>query len=80
MLSRFTTFLSGTGQPARAASLYQQRLAVYQRELGEPEHSFVDTDPRYALIATECDAAPRVLECRPEVEEAIELCRFWFGG
>jgi hypothetical protein len=35
-----------------------------------------EVDPRYALIATECDAAHRVLECRPEVEEAIELCRF----
>ena len=39
-----------------------------------------EVDSRYALIATERDAAPRVSECRPEVDEAIELCSFWFGG
>jgi hypothetical protein len=39
-----------------------------------------EVDSRYALIAIERDAAPRVSECRPELDEAIELCRFWFGG
>jgi hypothetical protein len=47
-----------------------------------PTHATVagEVDSRYALIATERDAAPRVSECRPEVDEAIELCSFWFGG
>jgi hypothetical protein len=32
-----------------------------------------EVDSRYALIAIERDAAPRVSECRPEIDEAIEL-------
>ena len=44
-----------------------------------PTHASVvgEVDSRHALVATECDAAPRVLECGPE---AIDLCNFWFGG
>src|SRR6266849_6634073 len=35
-----------------------------------------EVDSRNALIATGGDAAPRVSECRPEIDEAIELCSF----
>jgi hypothetical protein len=47
-----------------------------------PTHASVAgaVDSRYARIAAERDAAPRVSECRPEIDEAIELCSFWFGG
>ena len=31
-----------------------------------------EVDSRYALIAIERDAAPRVSECRPEIDEEIE--------
>lgn len=43
MLSRLTRFLSGSSESAQAASSYQQRLAIYERELGEPAHSLADT-------------------------------------
>ncbi|MBR0824310.1 suppressor of fused domain protein [Bradyrhizobium manausense] len=43
MLSRLTRFLSGSSEPTQSANSYQQRLAIYEQELGEPEHSFADT-------------------------------------
>jgi hypothetical protein len=41
-----------------------------------PTHASVagEFDSRYARIAAERDAAPRASECRPEIDEAIELC------
>src|SRR5712671_3455330 len=51
-------------------------------ELGfAPIHTSVAGElySRYARIAAERDAAPRASECRPEIDEAIELCSFWFG-
>ncbi|WP_249151691.1 hypothetical protein [Bradyrhizobium liaoningense] len=42
MLSRLTRFLSGSSEPAQAADFYQQRLAIYEQELDQPEHSFAD--------------------------------------
>jgi hypothetical protein len=37
-----------------------------------------EVDSRYARIAAERDAAPRASECRPKIDEAIELCSFWW--
>jgi hypothetical protein len=43
-----------------------------------PNHASVagEVDSRSALIATGRDAAPRVSECRPEIDEAIERAAF----
>lgn len=42
MLSRLTRLLSGSSESTRSANAYQQRLAIYEQELDEPEHSFTD--------------------------------------
>ncbi|WP_441234747.1 suppressor of fused domain protein [Bradyrhizobium sp. 930_D9_N1_4] len=42
MLSRLAKFMSRSNGPSDAADLYQQRLAIYENELGEPEYSFKD--------------------------------------
>lgn len=44
MLSRLAKFVSGSNRPA--PDLYRQRLAIYESELGEPEHTFTDNAER----------------------------------
>jgi hypothetical protein len=44
MLSRLKTLMSGA--PSPAANTHQRRLAVYQRELDEPEYTFRDPGDR----------------------------------
>ncbi|MBR0817250.1 suppressor of fused domain protein [Bradyrhizobium liaoningense] len=46
MLSRLTKLVSGSGRPSHAADFYQQRLAIYESELDEPEYSFRDSAER----------------------------------
>jgi hypothetical protein len=46
MLSRLAKLLSGSAEPSHAADLYRQRLAIYESELGEPEHTFTDNAER----------------------------------
>ncbi|MET4169276.1 hypothetical protein ABIB99_000350 [Bradyrhizobium sp. LA6.1] len=46
MLSRLAKLMSGSSRPSRAADLYQQRLAIYESELDEPEYSFTDSAER----------------------------------
>lgn len=46
MLSRLAKFVSGSNLPSPGSDLYQQRLAIYERELGEPEHTFTDNAER----------------------------------
>jgi len=46
MLSRLAKLVSGSSAPSPAADLYRHRLAIYESELGEPEHSFTDSAER----------------------------------
>ncbi|MBR0845648.1 suppressor of fused domain protein [Bradyrhizobium liaoningense] len=46
MLSRLAKLMSGSREPSHPADLYQQRLASYESELGEPEHTFTDNTER----------------------------------
>src|SRR6266851_371434 len=66
---------SPCARPPSSGTVYSFVLAA----LGfAPTHVSVagEVDSRNALIATGGDAAPRVSECRPEIDEAIELCSF----
>ena len=46
MFSRLAKLMSGASAPSQAADLYRHRLAIYESELGEPEHSFTDSAER----------------------------------
>ncbi|PPQ16084.1 Suppressor of fused protein (SUFU) [Bradyrhizobium sp. AC87j1] len=46
MFSRLAKLVSGSNGPSPAADFYLQRLAIYESELGEPEHSFTDSAER----------------------------------
>ncbi|TFV79959.1 suppressor of fused domain protein [Bradyrhizobium frederickii] len=46
MLSRPAKLVSGSTDPSPAVDLYRHRLAIYESELGEPEHSFTDSAER----------------------------------
>jgi len=46
MFSRLAKLMSGSSEPSQAADLYRHRLAIYESELGEPEHSFTDSAER----------------------------------
>ena len=46
MFSRLAKLMSGSSEPVQPADPYQQRLAIYESELGEPEHSFRDSAQR----------------------------------
>ncbi|WP_439363811.1 suppressor of fused domain protein [Bradyrhizobium sp. DASA03005] len=46
MLSRLAKFVSGSNRPSPGSYLYRQRLAIYESELGEPEHTFADSAER----------------------------------
>lgn len=46
MFSRLARLVSGAGVPSSATDLHRQRLAIYESELSEPEHSFTDSAER----------------------------------
>jgi len=71
MPSRFRQILSDSGQPVQAASLYQQRLAIYEQELGEAVHSFADSaDHRIDIHAFGRDFVP---DCEEGSDEGYVL-------
>ena len=71
MLSHLAKFMSGTGRPSGAADLYQQRLAIYERELDEPERTFADSaERRIDIHAFGRDFVP---ECQEGSDEGYVL-------
>ncbi|UPT90569.1 suppressor of fused domain protein [Bradyrhizobium barranii subsp. apii] len=46
MFSRLAKLMSGSSEPLPETDFYRHRLAIYESELGEPEHSFTDSAER----------------------------------
>ncbi|UEM15698.1 suppressor of fused domain protein [Bradyrhizobium barranii subsp. barranii] len=46
MFSRLATLMSDSSEPLPETDFYRHRLAIYESELGEPEHSFTDSAER----------------------------------
>jgi hypothetical protein len=71
MFSRLAKLMSGSNRPSQPANLYQQRLTIYESELGEPEHSFTDTaERRIDIYAFGRDFVP---ECEEGSDEGYVL-------
>ncbi|MBR0905098.1 suppressor of fused domain protein [Bradyrhizobium liaoningense] len=71
MLSRLAKFVSGSSGPSPATDLYRHRLAVYERELDEPERTFTDgAERRIDIHAFGRDFVP---ECREGSDEGYVL-------
>ena len=71
MFSRLAKLMSGSNRPSQPANLYQQRLSIYESELGEPEHSFTDTaEWRIDIHAFGRDFVP---ECEEGSDEGYVL-------
>ena len=71
MFSRLAKLMSGSNRPSQPANLYQQRLSIYESELGEPEHSFTDTaERRIDIHAFGRDFVP---ECEEGSDEGYVL-------
>jgi len=46
MLASLAKLMSGSSRTSHTDDLYRRRLAIYESELGEPEHSFTDSAER----------------------------------
>lgn len=71
MSARLAKLVSGSSAVPPAADLYRQRLAIYESELGEPEHSFTDSaERRIDIHAFGRDFVP---ECQEGSDEGYVL-------
>ncbi|PDT90292.1 Suppressor of fused protein (SUFU) [Bradyrhizobium sp. Y36] len=63
MFSRLAKLVSGSTEPSLAADFHRQRLAIYESELGEPEHTITDSaDRRIDIHAFGRDFVPACQE------------------